>query len=347
MNTKIKGALLAGASGLAVAFVMAAQPAQAFNQVDWTWNADMTQRIRANVDLNIALDPTGLAMVEDLQVSIGDITARSVVNGVNNNQPNTGGNGPQVIDLGILEFTGTRDLQSGQVSSTGVATDVANGSTFLNGTVNTLGDGVTMNFDLGSITVAPQQGTGTFNALADLPEVISSATAVANNTSIQGDTSVQLHEGQFAMGSSDISNSNANSLGELGAVLANEGVNSNLIGAALIGTGALTGNIEPAAISAVSSVTNVLNASVDSAATAVANNLTVTVEAVGDDRALIADVVQVAIANVSATSSVSNLNVNSYTNLGRIDTPMVSSVASALGNSKSITVRAPSVVVTP
>ncbi|KZD08760.1 hypothetical protein [Oceanibaculum pacificum] len=347
MTSKFKGALLAGASGLAVAFVMTAQPAQAFDKVDWTWNADVTQRVRANVDINIALDPTGLAMVEDLQVSIGDLTARSVVNGVNNNQPNTGGTGPQVVDLGILEFTGTRDLQSGEVTSTGIATDVANESTFSNGTVNTLGDGVTMNFDLGTITVAAQPGTGSFNALSDLPEVISAATAVANNTSIQADTSVQLHEGQFAMGSSNVSDSDANSLGELGVVLANGDVNSNLIGAALIGTGALTGAIKPAAISAVSSVANVLNASVDSAATAVANNLTVTVEAVGDDRALIADVVQVAIADVSATSSVSNLNVNSYTNLGRLDAPMVSSVASALGNNKSITVRAPVVVVTP
>lgn len=346
MTSKLKGGLLAGASGLAIAFVLAAQPAHAFDKVEWSWEADVKQRVRADVEIDINLDPSGLAMVEDLQVSIGDVKASSVVNGVYNNQPNTTG-GSQMVDLGNLSFTGNYDPNSGSVTGDTTAT-VLTDTEFLAGTVNPGSpNGVTMNYDLGTIEVQVDP-SGSFNALSELPAVVSAATAVANNTSIETDTSVQLHEGQFAFGGSEGGSSNASS--QIANAMYGSGMhggNSNLTAAALLGLAGATGNIEKANISAVSRVSDIVNASVDSSATAVANNLTVTVDAEGDDRALIADAVQVSIADVNAVSRVGGVSVNSYTNLGRLDGPMVSSVATAVGNNKSISVRVPAPTVAP
>jgi hypothetical protein len=55
-----------------------------------------------------------------------------------------------------------------------------------------------------------------------------------------------------------------------------------------------------------------------------------------------ADYTQAAFANVSAASSVTNVSLNSYTNLGTIDRPIVNSVATAVGNNMNIKVSAPS-----
>ena len=60
-----------------------------------------------------------------------------------------------------------------------------------------------------------------------------------------------------------------------------------------------------------------------------------------DDALVVADYVQGAYANVSALSSVSGVTVNSYTNLGVLDRPLVNSVATAVGNNLSIKVTSP------
>ena len=87
---------------------------------------------------------------------------------------------------------------------------------------------------------------------------------------------------------------------------------------------------------------NILNASVDSTATAVANNLSVNVAPTsGQDSLVIADVVQFANADVTAKSKVHDVSLNNYTNLGIINRPIVNSVATAVGNNKSITVATP------
>ena len=88
---------------------------------------------------------------------------------------------------------------------------------------------------------------------------------------------------------------------------------------------------------------DILNASVDSSATAVGNNLAIAIEAEGPDRLLMADVTQISVANVTATSTVYDVSLNNYINLGALDRPIVSSVATAVGNNKSISVSAPDV----
>jgi len=335
-----KSGLLAGASALAIATVLATSPAHAFNEVNWSWNADLVTDVNITIDLN----PGDLVMVEDLQVSIGDVTATSTVSGINNTQPaggNGNGGGSQVVDLGQLQFSGNYDQTSGDVTANGNNIgNVATEAKFLAGTVNTVpgNNGVTMNFDLGTITVEfePNAPGEALDAVTELGEVVSAATAVANNTSITSNTSVFLHEGQFAFGGGgDVSNGDLQTMAAV--VNGMGGVNSNLVGAGVLGTAAMLGAIEPAAISASSTVSDILNASVDSSATAVANNLTLSVESAGG-QSVVADIVQFSFADVSATSSVTGVSLNSYTNLGSIDRPIVSSVATAIGNNKSITV---------
>ena len=174
--------------------------------------------------------------------------------------------------------------------------------------------------------------------MTELPEVVSAATAVANNTSITTDTMIELHEGQFAFNVEGGENGSSETPFVTGA----NTENSNLTAAGVLGVLAITGAIVPSQISATSTVSDILNASVDSAATAVANNLSVSMEPKSaGDSVMIADIVQFAYANVTATSSVSNVSLNNYTNLGVLDRPIVSSVATAVGNNKSITVVAP------
>jgi hypothetical protein len=320
--------LMVGASTLALG-MFAAMPANAFNSVDWTWDATVSENVLKNVDININIQPTGLVMLEDLQVSLGDITSTSTVHDISNYQPTgTTTGGSQTVNLGDLSFTGTYDPTSGAVTGTATAPDLP-GEQFLTGTVNPESPyGVTMNFDLGSITVEQQPGTGvSFDALTQLPQVISAATSVGNNTSITADTAVELHEAQWTLGSV-----NGGATGDIGA--AN--------GLQVLGL-----DVTPAQINATSTVYNILNASVDSTATAVANNLAVNVTATGPDRLMMADVTQVAVADVTASSSVSAVDVYNYTNLGSLTHPLVNSVATAVGNNKTITVNAPAVTAAP
>jgi hypothetical protein len=328
-----KMGLMVGVSTLALG-MFAAAPATAFDDVDWTWTATVTEIVTKDVDIDIVIEPTGMVMLEDLQIQIGDVTATSTVNGIYNNQPEGGDggggeNGPIIVDLGTLSFTGNYDQPAGNVTGTATAPDLPE-EEFLAGTVNNGSPfGITMNFDLGTIEVeVPDDPDGEpgapLDALTELPEVISTATAVGNNTTIETDAAVQLHEAQVLVGSIEYPTD-----GEDGGL--DQGLD-------VLGLG-----VTPATVSATSTVYDILNASVDSSATAVGNNLAVAIEAEGPDRLLIADVIQLSVADVTATSTVYDVSLNNYINLGVLDRPIVSSVATAVGNNKSISVNAPDV----
>ncbi len=326
--------LLVGASTLAMGMIGFSSSANAFDDVDWTWTAVVDEVVLKNVTIDIDIDPTGMVMLEDLQIQIGDVTATSTVSGIYNHQP-TGDSpgGPQEIDLGSITLDANYGLGGSFLPGGTANGDVVNG-TVTGGMVDEtdvppdVNGNVQATIDLGTITIEVEPGEGlTFDALTELPEVVSAATAVGNNTNIEADTAVQLHEAQILVGDIEYPTS-----GEDGSV---EGI------------GVLGLGVTPATISATSEVYDILNASVDSSATAVGNNLAVNIEAEGPDRLLIADVVQVSVADVTATSSVYDVNLYNYTNLGALDRPIVNSVATAVGNNKSISVRAPGVDVNP
>jgi len=338
MATKLKTGLLAGVSSMALGMMIAAAPASAFDEVNWTWDATVTETVVKDVTITINSNPTGMVMLEDMQVMIGDVTAVSEVSGIQNVQPL----GEGTAEGGQLNVNWSYDVQGNYLP------DEANSGNVVDADVTFIGFGggisgdvfgtAEATIDLGEITIQPAES---LDAQIELPEVVSAATAVANNTSITSDVAVQLHEGQFAFNVSGDTDDQA--LLALAGIDYTNG-NSHQTAAGVLTLAALRGDLVAAEISATSSVSDILNASVDSSATAVANNLVVSVEPKSDgDSLLIGDVVQFAHANVSASSTVHDVSVNNYANLGLIDGPLVSSVATAVGNNKSITVMVPAI----
>lgn len=244
-------------------------------------------------------------------------------------------------------------------------------------------------------------GDAALDAVLDLPEVVSVATAVANNLSVTANAGTLMNNGQYAFGdfnapdSGDItykewehekeweywykdiswngvetgggdgsasgSGSYFNATGDLAnAALAAAGISQvdtgnrhhDVLATATIL--AQLGLISKGTVEAESDVSDILNASVDSNATAVSNNISVSVnpaeEVEGDDgemttvsgpaidNLLVADYTQFSYMDVNSTSSVSDVNVNNYVNLGGIDRPLVNSTATSVGNNISVNV---------
>ncbi len=332
MNSIIKAGLLASVSVVAIS-LMATAPVRAFDSVDWTWDATVTETVVKNVNVNINIAPTGMTMIEGLQGSIGDVTATSIIEGATNTQPASAG----TVDLGNVDFqfhyglggTGVVVLEDSFKSANVLSGTVDEGDEMpnINGTVvGTLA--------LGTVEVP---ASAVLSAATDLASVLSTATAVANNMSIASDVATELHIGQFAIGDGS---------GELGSVPDFGTNNSHMTVAGALASLALNGSLTKAKIEAKSTVSDILNASVDSSATAVGNNLTVAVApATAADGLLIGDVVQFAYADVKANSKVTGVTLSNYSGLGSLTRPVVSSVATAVGNNASITVKTPVVAV--
>lgn len=368
-----KSLLLCGAAVAALG--LAVSPAAAFDEVDWHWNLEILEHVNKTVDIDVDIEPEGLILLEDLQIFIGDVTAESYVNGVYNNQPMDGDG----MAGGTVDFTVTLDGMTDDGTDPSTVTGTADLGGDLAGTTNdvsgTLDEGddqldVVMTFEDIPVENIEIEPGGSFDALTELPEVVSAATAVGNNVSIDSDVMVEIHEGQFVFGGSNFGDDDDPfptpvPIGPGGGIALASledgetfGANNNVYpeAAALLTLAALFNLLDPAEISAVSQVDDILNASVDSAATAVANNKSLKVEAkVRDDAVVMGDITQFAVANVSALSQVGTdfcdrdcfgaqaygVQVNNYTNLGQLDRPLVSSVATAVGNNLSISVSTP------
>lgn len=326
MKRSLKAGLLASVSLAAISLVVAT-PAHAFDEVNWTWDATITEQITKNVDINIDIDPTGMAMVENLQGQIGDVKAVSKVNSIYNNQPA----GTGTVDLGSTDIQfhygiGGAMIPGDPYNSPNVSAgnvDEVDQMPDINGTV-------TATIDLGEVTVP---ATASLDAVTELPSIVSAATAVGNNLSITTDVALQLHSGQFLVGDGSGESSDPAYYGT---------GNSSLTIAAALASLALNGDLVKSEVSAKSKVSDILNATVDSSATAVGNNLSVSVEPVSTGNALlIGDVTQFAYADVTAKSKVKDVTLSNYTGLGSLTRPVVNSVATAVGNNASITVKTP------
>jgi hypothetical protein len=229
--------------------------------------------------------------------------------------------------------------------------------------------------------------TKPLDARTQLPIVQSSATAVGNNQSITSDVPVMLHDGQFVanvkdhrygchygcgngfdMAAFEGSLPSASTYNGGGGYGPEGNLHTSIAG--LFTLGAALGVLTKSDIEAKSFVNYVRNVSVDSSATAVANNLSVSIASdvdggtscgyrCGDrlsNHVLVGDITQFALANVEATSRVSDVEAYGYDNMRllttatlspiegdlgnviQVPTPWVSSVASAIGNNVSINV---------
>jgi hypothetical protein len=192
--------------------------------------------------------------------------------------------------------------------------------------------------------------------LVDLAHVVSQATAVANLATVEGNSAVFVHDGQFAIGGighkyRGIPTQN----GSLEELAVNPEYNSkfwhydpidnthhDLVEIGLVA--AALGLIQSADIEATSKVYAIENASVDSTATALANMHSIDVEAAkATDVMVIADLVQFSYADVTATSRVAGVSADHFEGLGtlvdgEVGRPLVNSVATAVGNLSTITV---------
>lgn len=138
------------------------------------------------------------------------------------------------------------------------------------------------------------------DALTQLGSIVSAATAVANNVNVSTET-----QATFA----DISQ------------LANGGF------------------WHGGDVSAKSIVDDIANLSVDSSATAVSNNANLAVSLASlSNASVVANVRQTSLMDVSAVSVVKDVTLSNYQNLGQLTVPVVSSVATAVGNNLNVSV---------
>ena len=347
-----------------------ASKAMAFDVVDWKWEkyVDVTETI--NITVNDTFDLSGLVELEKWQLNFGDVTATATASGIYNNTPGVGGDGTVLVPI---DGSGTFDLSyvdpaddSGTQGSPGevLPTVVQDASgldlTISGGTAdentNTLSGigyefGGQVEVQVGDLTLPGE------NDAVDLPEVLNTATAVANNQSITTTTALQLDDLQIAAGDiNSINQENGNPdaraflIGALGVTQVDNqlgGINQNYDMAALAIIGAATGFIEPTDISATATVSDILNASVDNSATAVGNNASYKINAATPgDGYIVADLTQLVIGDVTALASATDISVNNYNNFGGAgfgnlsdpQTPLVSNVATAVGNNLNINV---------
>ncbi len=323
---------LAASLAVIAASALVSSPAMAFDNVEWNWQKDIKEKVDIDVYVDVDVESTGIVQLEKLQIFLGDAEATSSVSNIINDP-----------------------IRPKEWKSTG--------------------------WFHGYFVTKP------LDARTQLPIVQSSATAVGNNQSITSDVPVMLHDGQFVanvkdhrygchygcgngfdMAAFEGSLPSASTYNGGGGYGPEGNLHTSIAG--LFTLGAALGVLTKSDIEAKSFVNYVRNVSVDSSATAVANNLSVSIASdvdggtscgyrCGDrlsNHVLVGDITQFALANVEATSRVSDVRADGYDNMRllttatlspiegdlgnviQVPTPWVSSVASAIGNNVSINV---------
>ena len=340
----------------------------AFDEVEWAWHKKVDELVDIDITIEDNFDTTGMTQIEKLQIQIGDVKAKSVVNGIDNNRP-TDGSGGGFVDIDeTFTFSTTTDDSSDPSTVIGPVVGGDDGTTDVDATLlsgGTLDEGTDqLDFEVqvtGTVEV-PAGDAGSLDAEIELPTVESAATAVGNNQAITSEVATYLHDaqilfdvdcdgrrgGDFARGGHggggcdveplNLEDDAIGGLAAIGGALATGG-NTHTAIAAVGAILAINGTIEKADIAASSEVYDILNARVDSTATAVGNNMSVDVNPDGNlgDSVLIADITQLSVADISARSHVYDVSINNYTNLNGV-APIVSSAATAVGNNVSINV---------
>ena len=77
--------ILAASLGVLAVGAMAATPAMAFTNVDWSWNKDVKEKVDIDVYIDLDVDITGMVEVEKLQIFLGNLDADSYVHDIHNN----------------------------------------------------------------------------------------------------------------------------------------------------------------------------------------------------------------------------------------------------------------------
>jgi hypothetical protein len=347
----------------AVAFVGAlAGSASAFEVVDWEWHKNIQEDWDIDVTIDIDLVPTGIVQIEKLQMHFGDVNSFAKVFGIENNPPIEGTGELEPFQIianidGSLLYTpsnggSANPISPGQeLTSNNLDVEVQN----ITGNVDeNEGDGDGANVDLNfDVVVQVDPGEIEFGDPIDgaaLPEVVNSATSVANNQLITSTSALMLHDAQIAAGGINQIDGEQGSPNPIAFLIAAYGLtlvddeledlNEHTDLAVLTILGAATGFIEPADIDADAWAFFIKNATVDNTATAVGNNASYEIDTGTPGNAtMVADLTQLLIGNVNAVALAGGISVENYdlTDLGR---PLVNNVATAVGNNLNIKVDA-------
>ncbi len=335
MNKFGKATLLAGAS--AVALGLATTQASAFDKVDWDWNANIREKINIRIDIREKFDPSGLVQVESLQVFVGDLKASASVGKAVNI--------PEVTDHThkTYRYAAKGSLDANASYEKGYAYKGGRyfkkcwwgckGGSMHYGGYGWEGGYASLSADFDASLSYTVPVFAALDAQTQLPLIEVSATAIANAKSIESEAGVLVHDGQFVWGDGDVDESwkydkNAH-VGLADEVLEETDVSDH-------------DAMRPAQIHADATIGAAYNYQVDLDATAVANSHSIDVDAFsapGDEENafIIADITQVAFANVSANAHLPYTVVENYKNLGKLDSALTSVTATAIGNVSSIT----------
>jgi hypothetical protein len=284
---------LAASLGVLAVGALAATPAQAFDNVNWTWNKTLNSYENHYVTISLDVDTTGMVEVEKLQIFLGKLEATSTVTHIDND-PDYGGSWVPYVVCGCTRYywkDGVLDARTElpEVNSDAVA--IAN---------------------LQSIT-------------SDVPVYLHDGQFVANDAyrTTSGDAYKKFAELLTAAGCTTCDPKYPANAGS-------GNLHTDLAKAFLYG--AVYDVLDPATIKATSEVKYISDASVDSTATAIGNITQVTLEsdlnANGasctdkcdpvSNHIVIADLTQFAYANITATSKVYDVEATSYTNMREI-----------------------------
>lgn len=220
----IKLRLLSAASVIAMGAAFAA-PAQAFDDVHWSWNHNSYTDIDAYFDINTDFDPWGLTQVERLQVMAGNMTAFADGSGATYSVGGEYGSAAPIIIYNT--FKPDQDA-SQNVINAGGGGGMPDITVFGNGSNHILSDqgpgdneveikDNVLTLDLGSDVVNKNYGkniafqifdfgdysphyTPALDALTQLASVEIAATAISNIATVDGEHMAMVHDGQIAFG---------------------------------------------------------------------------------------------------------------------------------------------------
>ncbi len=175
-----KSLLLASAAVLALGLGFSSD-AKAFDDVDWEWNKLVTSVENINIDVNDTFDLSGLVEIEKAQINIGDVTATSVVNSIDNNVPGIGNQDGTVTIDDTFHIDTTTDDSVNPSLIVPTALELGDNGDLsgevLGGTLDEGTDQLLIDFHVvGDVELASIEGV---NQTIDLPKVESIATAVS------------------------------------------------------------------------------------------------------------------------------------------------------------------------
>lgn len=366
-----KTSLLSAASAIALAVSLNAAPADAFDKVKWNWNNNVYTNISSYIDFSYDFVPTGFTQVERLQLMAGNMSAYADGSYADYSDVN----GSYVMPSAPIYITQnaaaalaqSQDVSQANTNEQEVEALLALGKQSqdvdqLNKNAQ-LGAAIAANIvyvDIGKMKpyyVAP------IDARKHLAKVEIGATAISNIASVESEQLVMAHDGQIAVGGYVPLSSDADSLllsydasTALGSWLGYYPGNTMYDTAMLERFGAQYGLNYKGYNTAVAYGDYISDAQLDVSATAAANIHTVSVETRDEptdayttynwhgatyyptvsDNAAIVDLTQFGYMDTTAVATATHHSVSGYNYLGKIDGPILSVNASALGNVSSV-----------